>query len=102
MEQQTSSWWLYLIRMANGNLYCGVTTDVERRFKEHCSNTVRAAKALRNKGPLQLVCTYQAASKQQAMQLEYRLKQWPKARKERLVKEPAMINSLLQELIERK
>lgn len=102
MSEETTPWWLYLIRMANGNLYCGVTIDVERRFSEHCSNTVKSAKALRNKGPLQLVYTYQAETKRQAMQLEYALKQWPKARKELLIKQPQQVVQLFEAIKPRK
>jgi len=79
------SWWLYLIRMANGNLYCGVTTDVNRRFEEHANNPLKAAKALRGKGPLELVFTFKAQSKQHAMQLEWKLKKYSKKQKEELV-----------------
>lgn len=79
-------WWLYLVRMANGHLYCGVTTDVERRFAEHCAGGPKGAKALKGKGPLQLAFTYNAGEKSQAMRLEWHIKQWPKARKEALIK----------------
>lgn len=98
MTQISTNWWLYLIRMANGHLYCGVTTNIERRFQEHCSNSAKTAKALRNKGPLELVFAYLADNKTQAMQLEYRLKQWPKQQKEQLIKGQIPIQTLLKEL----
>ena len=85
MAENIKNWWVYLLRMGNGALYCGVTTDVPRRFAEHSSGGKKAAKALKNKGDLELVFTYCAASKQQAMQLEWRIKQWPKSQKECLV-----------------
>ncbi len=78
-------WWLYLIRMANGNLYCGVTTDVNRRFSEHAQSSLKSAKALRGKGPLKLVYTYKAKSKQHAMQLEWKIKKHSKKQKEEIV-----------------
>lgn len=89
MNQVVSSqslWWLYLVRMANGALYCGVTTDVNRRFAEHCESGIKTAKALRGKGPLELVYTYQAEDKQQAMQQEWRVKKLNKKQKEALIK----------------
>ncbi|HUH58099.1 MAG TPA: GIY-YIG nuclease family protein [Pseudomonadales bacterium] len=85
MREDEACWWLYLIRMANGNLYCGVTTDLARRFEEHSQNPTKAAKALRGKGPLELVFTYKAQSKQHAMQLEWKIKKCSKAYKEALV-----------------
>lgn len=98
MTDESTPWWLYLVRMANGNLYCGVTTDLERRFQEHCANNHKTAKALRNKGPLELVFAYQFANKRQAMQLEYRLKQWPKQHKEQLINNQITIEKLLAQL----
>lgn len=32
-----ADWHLYIIRTAGNTLYTGVTTDVNRRFTEHCS-----------------------------------------------------------------
>ena len=28
-------YFVYLLKCADGSLYCGITTDVKRRFKEH-------------------------------------------------------------------
>ncbi|OOF25605.1 hypothetical protein BZJ19_08175 [Salinivibrio proteolyticus] len=75
-------WFVYLVRTRHNALYCGVSTDVERRFQQHLSG--KGARALRGKGPLSLVWQSPAMSKQAAMQLEYRIKQWPKKRKEAL------------------
>jgi len=36
-------WFVYMIRASDGSLYTGVTTDVKRRFEEHCSAGKRAA-----------------------------------------------------------
>jgi putative endonuclease len=49
-------WYVYIIRASDGSLYTGVTTDVERRFREHCG-TPRAAKFFRGKQPLEVVYT---------------------------------------------
>jgi predicted GIY-YIG superfamily endonuclease len=31
----SGTWWVYLLRCADGSLYCGVTTDLDRRLAEH-------------------------------------------------------------------
>lgn len=85
VNKAAAEWWLYLVRMANGHLYCGVTTDVERRFAEHCAGGPKGAKALKGKGPLELAFTHNVGGKSQAMQLEWQVKQWSKARKEALI-----------------
>lgn len=79
-------WILYLIRTARGSLYCGVTNDVERRFREHAADGPKTAKALRGRGPLTLAFTYPVGEKRTAMQWEWRVKRWPKARKEALIR----------------
>lgn len=85
MHSLEQRWWVYLIRMANGNLYCGVTIDLDRRLNEHRYDSVKGAKALRGKGPLELVFAYQAQTKQRAMQLEWQLKRYSKKQKEELI-----------------
>lgn len=94
------NWSVYLVQTADGKLYCGVSTDVKRRFAEHCSGNARAAKALRGCGPLQLVYHYQAQSKRSAMQLEYRLKRLSKSRKQALVEGHWQLSELEQQLLE--
>lgn len=79
-----TNWYVYLIRMPSNALYCGITTDVERRFYEHCSG--RGAKALKGKSPLVLAWSHPAGhSRSEASKLESRIKKLPKAKKERLV-----------------
>jgi len=80
-----SQWTLYLIRQNNGDLYTGITTDVERRFAEHQAGGKKAARYLRGKGPLQLVYSRQIGSRSAALQVEAAVKKLPKPAKEQLV-----------------
>ena len=57
---------------------------MKRRFEEHQSNTQKTAKYLRGKHPLTLACSFQVETKQEAFSIEWKIKQWPKAKKERL------------------
>lgn len=34
-----SPWFVYLLSCADGSLYCGVTTDLDRRLAEHNAGT---------------------------------------------------------------
>lgn len=77
------SWSVYLIRNNRDALYCGVTNDVQRRFKQH--QTGKGAKALKGKGPLTLEWSSSFESKSVAMKAEYFIKQLTKAKKEQLV-----------------
>lgn len=85
-----------MVRTVKNSLYTGISTDVERRFKQHCCGT--GAKALKGKGPLTLEFQYEVGNRSLATRLEYRLKQLSKVQKEKLVLTPALIEEYLQSL----
>ncbi|MEG2794091.1 MAG: GIY-YIG nuclease family protein, partial [Pseudomonas sp.] len=37
VEPVSKSWFVYLVRAANGSLYCGISNDPARRFAKHQS-----------------------------------------------------------------
>ncbi|SIS84683.1 putative endonuclease [Thalassolituus maritimus] len=78
-------WYLYLIETASGHLYCGITLDVSRRFKEHCSNGRRTARFLRGKGPLVLRFVAVAGEHGDALRAEMQVKKLSRPQKQRLV-----------------
>ncbi|MDO6681659.1 MULTISPECIES: GIY-YIG nuclease family protein [unclassified Oceanobacter] len=78
-------WFLYFIRTRHDTLYCGVSTHVIRRFREHSAGGVRAARALRGKAPLQLDFSWELPNKSVALKVEYRAKQLSRTQKERLI-----------------
>lgn len=45
MEQK--HWWVYMVQTIGGRLYTGITTDPQRRFKEHVSGGKLAARFFR-------------------------------------------------------
>ncbi|WP_088559134.1 GIY-YIG nuclease family protein [Marinobacter sp. es.042] len=75
-----------MVRTAKGSLYTGITTDVGRRFNEHQVGAPRGARSLRGKGPLELVFSAPAGDRSRASRLEWRIKQWPRPRKEALAR----------------
>jgi len=79
-SNSSAIWWLYCVRTHKGHLYTGITTDVERRFEQHCKGT--GAKALKGKGPLTLVISAKVGDRSQASKLEYQFKQLSKSEKE--------------------
>ena len=76
-------WYLYIIRLENGHLYTGITTDIDRRFSEHQSG--KGAKYLRGKGKMTLVFTDEIGNHSSALKMEARIKKMPKTKKERLI-----------------
>ena len=75
---------LYVVRCADGSLYTGIATDVQRRFKEHESSP-RGAKYLQGRGPLRLVFEKEVGSRSMASQLEHRVKRLARLQKEALI-----------------
>lgn len=78
-----ASWWLYMVRRSDGALYTGIAIDVQRRLEQHRQG--RGAKALRGRGPLQLVWRRRIGARGEALRLERALKRLSKAQKEQLV-----------------
>ena len=74
------AWYVYLLRCADSTLYCGVTTDVERRVDEHNAGA-RGAKYTRSRRPVELVCCVEAQDRAAACRLEYAVKRRPRAEK---------------------
>ncbi|MGE4262690.1 GIY-YIG nuclease family protein [Shewanella sp.] len=74
-------WSLYIIRCRDGELYTGVTTDVNRRFVEHQGGGPRAAKYLKGKAPLQLVYQELVGSRSEALKREIQIKKLSRQQK---------------------
>ncbi|MEX0606201.1 MAG: GIY-YIG nuclease family protein [Marinobacter sp.] len=86
-----SSWSLYLVRTRQGTLYTGITTDVERRFAEHQDGRPKGARSLHGRGPLILAFSTPVGNRSQASRLEWRVKRWPRQKKEDLVSGKVML-----------
>ena len=74
---------VYLLRCADGTLYCGWSTDPERRLGQHQAGT--ASRYTRTRRPVELVYTREFATRSEAMREEARIKRLPPAEKRRLM-----------------
>ena len=84
-EQNPSLWFLYVIQTVDQTLYTGISTDPERRFKEHCLQGARTAKYLKAHIPKLLVLAQAVGSRSVAAKLEYKFKNLPKTLKESVI-----------------
>jgi putative endonuclease len=73
---------VYLLRCADGTLYCGWSTDPERRLRQHEAG--RASRYTRTRRPVELIYTREFATRSEAMREEVRIKSLPAALKRRL------------------
>lgn len=87
-------WSVYMLRCADGSLYTGIATDVQRRIDEHETGK-RGAKYLRGRGPLELVYERAIGNRSDAQKVEGRLKRLPKGDKEDLGRLSSRIDELL-------
>lgn len=72
-------WQVYLLRCADGSLYCGITTDVRRRLAEHNAGT--ASRCTRARLPVSLAAVNTVPDKSTALRLELAIKKVPANRK---------------------
>ena len=75
---------VYLLRCADGTLYCGWTTDMEARLKAH--NAGKGAKYTRSRRPVALVYTEEYEDRHEALSREWHIKRMSRAEKERLLR----------------
>ncbi|EMA40941.1 GIY-YIG nuclease family protein [Halobiforma nitratireducens] len=74
---------VYVLECADGSLYTGYTTDLERRVAEHDDGD--GAKYTRGRTPVELVHHERYETRSAAMSREYEIKQLSRQEKERLV-----------------
>jgi putative endonuclease len=74
--------YVYLLRCADESLYCGWTTDVERRLAAHLAGT--ASRYTRSRRPVVLAAVIEVADRGAALREEARIKRLPRAEKLRL------------------
>ena len=53
VKKPADTWFVYLLRCADGSLYTGITKDVSRRFEQHNAGT--ASRYTRSRRPTRLV-----------------------------------------------
>lgn len=76
------AFWCYILKCADGKYYTGHTDDLERRFAEHqhggfCNFTTR-------RRPVKLLWAADFPTREEALESEFRVKKWSRAKKEAL------------------
>lgn len=81
MTVSPGHWFVYLVRCADGSLYAGITTDVDRRVEEHNLDDVRGARYTRGRRPVVLVYAESTASRSAATRREREIKKMRRSAK---------------------
>jgi len=77
-------WYVYVVECADGSLYTGITTEVQRRILEH-NYSFKAAKYTRSRRPVRLVYKKEFANRSEASKEEYRIKRLTRQKKLELI-----------------
>ncbi|MGI8661184.1 MAG: GIY-YIG nuclease family protein [Thermoleophilaceae bacterium] len=75
---------VYLLRCGDGSLYCGWTTDLDRRVGQHRAGI--ASRYTRSRQPVELAWSVTVSSRGEAMSEEARIKRLPRTEKLVLVR----------------
>src|SRR5215831_19139902 len=86
------AWFVYLVRCADGSLYCGIARDVAARIAAHDAG--KGARYTRGRGPLRLLAVRACRNQGTALRLEHAIKRLPRAEKLRLVEAPARLTAI--------
>jgi putative endonuclease len=76
--------YVYLLRCSDGTLYCGWSTDPDRRLEQHQAGT--ASRYTRHRLPVELVWTRECDDRSHALREEWRIKQLSRPEKWALVR----------------
>lgn len=80
------NWHVYMILCTDDTLYTGITTDIERRMREHSSG--RGAKYFRGRQPERLLYLESGHDRSSASQREHAIKAMRRSDKDLLVDSP--------------
>ncbi len=88
MKKVKAIWYLYILNCADGSLYTGITTDVERRLKEHNGEgSSKGAKYTKGRGPFEVVYTKKFRSRSTASKKEAAIKKLSREEKLKLIEQ---------------
>ncbi len=93
-------YYTYMLRCEDGSLYTGITTDLDRRFKEHLSGGKAGAKYTKSRKAVKIEASWASVSRSAASKLEYALKRLSKSEKELLAREPEKLSSVLDDKLD--
>ncbi|MBE6649918.1 MAG: GIY-YIG nuclease family protein [Ruminococcaceae bacterium] len=78
-------YYVYILRCEDNSLYTGITNDVEKRMNEHFGDSDKKAKYTKSHKPKELAALWKCNTRNDALKIEYRLKELNKKEKENLI-----------------
>ena len=84
-----------MIRCKDNSIYTGITTDLERRVKEHINKEEKCAKYTMHHTAVKLETAWKSENRVYASKLEYHIKRLKKNEKELLINNYKELDNLL-------
>lgn len=94
--------YLYMVECEGGTLYTGITTNIEKRMKDHKERRPNCAKYTRSHPVKRLRALWETEHYDHARKAEYAVKQLTRKQKDELVAAPEMLTKLCPKLTELK
>lgn len=82
-KQKRRPWYLYVVECTDSSFYTGISTDVQRRVREH--NGGQGARYTVARRPVTLRASWRYADQRGAMQAEAAFKRQARAAKKRMI-----------------
>ena len=82
-DSSVNTWFVYILRCADGTLYTGITNDLIRRCEQHNAGT--ASRYTRSRLPVVLVYQEEQLSQGMALKREHEVKALSRQEKESLI-----------------
>lgn len=80
-----NAWFVYLLRCADNTLYCGITTNLQKRLRQHNGELVGGAKYTNVRRPCELVYSENHPNRSEASKREAEIKKLSRRQKETLL-----------------
>lgn len=94
-------YYTYMLRCEDNSIYTGITSDLERRMKEHFSQNEKCAKYTASHQAKKLEMVWESENRVLASKLEFHIKKnLTKQEKENLIKDSGLLEKLLGNKIE--
>jgi len=90
MNAPQTHWYLYVLHCGDGTLYCGITTDLERRLDQHNAGT--GARYTRGRRPVSLARAWPCGDRSSALKSEAAFKKLTRSAKTRRLSENAILS----------
>jgi len=91
--QANTPWFVYILRCADESLYTGVTTDIDKRLKQHNGIEKNGARYTRGRQPVKLVYHEHAVSRASACKREHAIKSLKRQEKELIIEQHQRLKS---------